>query len=64
MCQLPNIIFQVCDGNTDQETVVSNWLAIPPVSRYVRLHPKTWNEHIALRLDYAGRFKGINGLPF
>jgi len=49
----------VFDGNTDQESVVSHWLALPPVACYARLHPKTWNEHIALRLEFRGKVKGM-----
>ncbi|XP_020893204.1 thioredoxin domain-containing protein 3 homolog isoform X2 [Exaiptasia diaphana] len=46
---------KVFDGNNDQETIVSHWLANPPVARYVRLHPKTWNENIALRVGFSGK---------
>lgn len=42
------------DGNTDQDTVVSNELPQPLVTQYIRINPKTWNEQIALRMELYG----------
>ncbi|XP_032239507.2 thioredoxin domain-containing protein 3 homolog isoform X3 [Nematostella vectensis] len=51
---------KVFQGNTDQESVVSNWLCLPTCATHVRLHPKTWNEHIALRLEVCGHPKAAS----
>ena len=45
---------QVFDGNSDQQTVVCNQLATPVFAQYFRIQPKTWNEHIAMRLELHG----------
>jgi len=45
---------KVFEGSTDQETVVTASLKNPVITQYVKLHPKTWNEGIAMRTEFYG----------
>ena len=42
-------------GNTEQDKVVTNDLN-PAIhmARFVRIHPKTWQNHISLRFEVLG----------
>lgn len=46
---------KVFGGNSDGDTIISHWLTQPISARYCRLKPKTWNEQIALRLEFYGK---------
>lgn len=46
--------FQVFDGNSDRNTIKENKLEVPIYTRYFRLHPKTFHNHISLRLELHG----------
>ena len=48
------LFFQVFDGNSDRNTVKENKLEVPIYTRYVRLHPKTFHNHISMRLELHG----------
>ena len=47
-------VFQVFDGNSDRNTVKENKLEVPIYTRYFRLHPKTFHNHISMRLELHG----------
>ncbi|XP_072045785.1 uncharacterized protein [Amphiura filiformis] len=42
------------DGNTDQETVVTNFFKTPVTARYIRIRPTEWNNHISMRFELLG----------
>ena len=46
--------FQVFEGNSDRNTVKENKLEVPIYTRYFRLHPKTFHNHISMRLELHG----------
>ena len=46
--------FQIFDGNADRNTVKENKLEVPIYTRYFRLHPKTFHNHISMRLELHG----------
>ncbi|CAH1796402.1 unnamed protein product [Owenia fusiformis] len=41
-------------GNTDRNSLKKNWLPATISARYVRLWPRSWNSHIALRWEVYG----------
>ncbi|PFX33163.1 Neuropilin-2 [Stylophora pistillata] len=45
---------KVFDGNKDQKTVVYNVLSPPITTRYIRLQPVAWNDHISMRMEIYG----------
>ncbi|CAB4036621.1 Hypothetical predicted protein [Paramuricea clavata] len=45
---------KVFKGNTDKHSVVHNPISPAIVARYIRLAPKSWNEHISLRIEFYG----------
>lgn len=47
------------EGNLDQDSIVYNSLTNPTVTQFVRLNPKTWNENIALRVEFYGCDAGM-----
>ncbi|CAH3197941.1 unnamed protein product, partial [Porites evermanni] len=44
----------VLNGNTDRNTVVLNVLHPSINARYIRVHPKTWQGHISMRMELLG----------
>ncbi|XP_078348538.1 uncharacterized protein LOC144633566 [Oculina patagonica] len=52
-----NKIFQ---GNTDRYTPVSHDLKSPIITRYIRIHPKTWETRISMRAEFYGCREGKN----
>ena len=46
---------QILQGNNEKDKVVTNDLnpAIP-MARFIRIHPKTWRDHISLRFEVLG----------
>ncbi|XP_028395369.1 uncharacterized protein LOC114519442 isoform X2 [Dendronephthya gigantea] len=56
-----NATQKVFDGNTDENSVVTNVLSPAVTAHYIRIHPKTWNIHISLRVELYGcqRVKAI-----
>ncbi|XP_028414341.1 uncharacterized protein LOC114537501 [Dendronephthya gigantea] len=49
-----NTTQKVFDGNTDENSVVTNVLSPAVTARYIRIHPKTWNNVISLRVELYG----------
>ncbi|KAG8521362.1 LOW QUALITY PROTEIN: Coagulation factor VIII, partial [Galemys pyrenaicus] len=45
---------KVFHGNEDAFTPVLNSLEPPLLTRYLRIHPKSWVHHVALRLEVLG----------
>jgi len=45
---------QIFDGNSDQNTQVTNLFPRPIVARHVRCYPVTWKDRPAMRLEYIG----------
>ncbi|XP_072191859.1 coagulation factor VIII isoform X3 [Excalfactoria chinensis] len=41
-------------ANRDHTTTVQNSLEPPLFARYVRIHPRHWHNHIALRIEFLG----------
>lgn len=54
---------KVFEGNLDQDSIVYNSLTNPTVTQFVRLNPKTWNENIALRVEFYGCDAGSYSEP-
>ena len=47
--------FQILQGNTERDVVVTNKLDPPmPSVKFLRIHPKTWQEYLALRFELLG----------
>ncbi|XP_027992232.2 coagulation factor VIII isoform X1 [Eptesicus fuscus] len=51
---LQNGKVKVFQGNQDSLTPVVNSLEPPLLARYLRIHPRSWVNHIALRLEILG----------
>ena len=51
--------FQIFTANYDRYTVVENMLDKPIVTRYLRIHPESWQSHISMRTEFLGCKKGI-----
>ncbi|XP_036271624.1 coagulation factor VIII isoform X1 [Pipistrellus kuhlii] len=51
---LQNGKVKVFQGNQDSLTPVVNSLEPPLLTRYLRIHPRSWVNHIALRLEILG----------
>ena len=47
-------LLQTFTGNTDGFSVVTNVLDPPIRSQYLKVHPQTWNNQIALRAEFYG----------
>ena len=41
-------------ANTDMDTTVTNYLDPTFAAKYIKLHPLSWNEWIAMRWDIYG----------
>ncbi|KAL9955598.1 hypothetical protein ACROYT_G036941 [Oculina patagonica] len=50
---------QIFTGNSDRYTVVRNQLDRPVITRYIRIHPKTWKGHISMRTEFYGCKEGF-----
>ncbi|KAK3590761.1 hypothetical protein CHS0354_017275 [Potamilus streckersoni] len=48
---------KVFRGNSDQETIETNYFPCPVLANFIRINPQTWNEHITLRFDVLGHHK-------
>lgn len=46
--------FQIFKANQDHTGTVMNTLEPPLFARYVRIHPRQWHNHIALRIEFLG----------
>ena len=47
--------FQILQGNTERNVVVTNKLDPPmPSVKFLKIHPKTWESHLALRFELLG----------
>ncbi|XP_028409028.1 uncharacterized protein LOC114531613 isoform X2 [Dendronephthya gigantea] len=44
-------------GNTDRDTVVANALSPAIRAQYIRIYPKEYNDHRAMRLEFIGYYK-------
>ena len=51
-------LFQIFAGNSNQITVAVNVVNPHILSRYLRIHPRTWVSNIALRIEIFGCFAG------
>uniref|UniRef100_A0A8D2LED6 Coagulation factor VIII n=1 Tax=Varanus komodoensis TaxID=61221 RepID=A0A8D2LED6_VARKO len=45
---------KVFQGNQDHSSPVMNFLDFPLFTQYLRIHPVSWNNHIALRMEILG----------
>ncbi|XP_078344114.1 lactadherin-like [Oculina patagonica] len=50
---------QILFGNIDRDTVIGHILDPPLITRYIRLHPKTWYTRIAMRFELYGCRSGF-----
>ena len=50
----PTSIFQVFNGNTDPDTIVSHKLNPLIRARYIRFLPTAWHKHISMRVELFG----------
>ena len=50
--------FQVFIANVDLSSIVKNALQPVIVARFIRIHPKTWQNHISMRMEFDGCFEG------
>ena len=53
------LFIQIFKANYDRYTVVKNVLDEPIITRFIRIHPETWNGHISMRTEFYGCKKGI-----
>jgi len=49
---------QVFPGNRDRNTPVGSVLNPPIVARHIKVHPKTWNGFISMRVELYGCREG------
>ncbi|XP_071489782.1 uncharacterized protein [Diadema antillarum] len=47
-------IAQTFEGNSDKNTIKTNYFAQPVEAELIRIQPKTWNRRIALRFELLG----------
>ncbi|XP_027581330.2 coagulation factor VIII [Pipra filicauda] len=45
---------KIFKANQDYTSTVTNTLEPPLFARYVRIHPRQWHNHIALRIEFLG----------
>ncbi|NXO43978.1 FA8 factor, partial [Locustella ochotensis] len=45
---------KIFKANRDHQSTVTNTLESPLFARYVRIHPRQWHNHIALRIEFLG----------
>ncbi|XP_072018874.1 uncharacterized protein [Amphiura filiformis] len=53
----------IFDGNTDQNTIVTNLLPTPVRASYIRIVPTAWKGHISMRFELVG-CEGSSCFPF
>ena len=53
-----HFMLQVFGGNSDRHSIVSHVLAKPLITRYIRIHPKAWQGHISMRVEFYGCTSG------
>lgn len=53
-------LFQVFVGNHDRYTPAVHDLKLPIITRYIRIHPETWQTHISMRAEFYGCREGEN----
>ena len=53
------LILQVFTANSDRYTVVRNVLVKPIITRFIKIHPESWQGHISMRTEFLGCKKGI-----
>lgn len=46
--------YQVFIGNMDAKSVVQNQLKMPITTRWLRIVPRSWNNHIGMRVELYG----------
>lgn len=51
---IPDFSLQVFKANHDHQSPVTNTLEPPLFARFVRIHPRQWHNHIALRIEFLG----------
>ncbi|NXS80028.1 FA8 factor, partial [Erpornis zantholeuca] len=45
---------KIFKANQDHQSTVTNTLESPLFARYVKIHPRQWHNHIALRIEFLG----------
>ncbi|XP_031980102.1 coagulation factor VIII [Corvus moneduloides] len=45
---------KIFKANQDHQSTVTNTLESPLFARFVRIHPRQWHNHIALRIEFLG----------
>ena len=56
--------FQVFDANKDQNSIAINTISPPILSRFLRIHPRTWVNMIAMRIEIFGCLAGDHCFTF
>ncbi|XP_051486280.1 LOW QUALITY PROTEIN: coagulation factor VIII [Apus apus] len=51
---LQDVKEKIFKANQDHSSTVINTLEPPLFARYVRIHPRQWHNHIALRIEFLG----------
>ncbi|XP_077974355.1 lactadherin-like isoform X2 [Styela clava] len=55
-----NGLDKVFTGNSDRSTKVTNMFPHVITSRYIRVHPQTWQRHVSMRVEYIdGKCHGL-----
>ena len=54
LLQIIDFVFKVYNGNTDQESEVTNMLGCSIIAKYLRIRPVDWRNHISLRFEVLG----------
>jgi hypothetical protein len=52
------LFIQVFIANLDKDTVVRATLSNTILAKYIRIHPKTWEQTAALRVEFIGAYIG------
>lgn len=53
------ISLKIFTGNTDRNSIVSQSLSPDNYTHYIRIHPLSWNESIAMRVEVYGCYEGM-----
>jgi len=53
---LPNL--KEFQGNSDRYSIATEIIDPPIIAQYVRVKPKTWHGHIAMRVEFYGCTEG------
>ena len=48
------MLLQVFDGNSDSNSIQTNYILPTFHSRYVRVHPESWKNRICMRIEFYG----------